>query len=340
MEKGVYVKDILPNTEIEGLFATIDPSLKEGKNGPYWKLGLSDTTGVIDAKIWSPLSTKVGEITSGMIALVAGKTSVYRESLQININLFDPIVDDELSQIDLSPFIQTSPYDKEEMFSSLKRACMEEFKYPPWGKLVNTVFKDPEIKQAFTMIPAAKTMHHAYVSGLLEHTRSVFNLCGTICDHYPDLDRQTLLAGALFHDLGKIREFSGGLSNDYTDEGRLIGHISLGLEILNPFLVRSELESDLKNHLKHLILSHHGLHEYGAPCLPQTPEAFILHYADNMDAKMNQFHNLFDNNPDQNPRWSARLIGLDRKIYKAFRTPEPDISEHGVNGQCLSLWKE
>ncbi len=344
MEKGIYVKDILPNTEVEGLFAAIDPDLREGKNGPFWKLGLLDATGTIDAKIWSPLSTEIREITSGEIALVSGKASVYRETLQLSVSAFEPLSSEDLPKVDLAFFTRSSPYDREEMFSTLRLACMEEFRYVPWRRLITIVFKDQEIKDAFMRIPAAKVMHHAYVGGLLEHTLSVFNLCRSLSDFYPDLDRQTLLVGALFHDIGKIREFSGGIANDYTDEGRLIGHISLGLEILEPFLARSSLETELKSHLKHLILSHHGLHEYGAPCLPQTPEAFMLHYADNMDAKMNQFHNLFGQSPDQTQKWSSRINGLDRQIFRAYRTPVPEGREkglkHGADSQCLSLWKE
>ena len=187
-------------------------------------------------------------------------------------------------------------------------------------------------------------MHHAYVGGLLEHTLGVFKLCRSLCDLYSELDRQSLLAGALFHDLGKIREFSSGPINDYTDAGRLIGHMSLGLEILQPFLAKSGLEEPLKQHLKHLILSHHGLHEYGAPCLPQTKEAFILHYADNIDAKMGQFRNLFTETESPEPQWSAWQSSLNRKIYKPTPTPGQDQNSQndkaGALSQCLSLWKE
>lgn len=343
MEKGARVKDIMANAEVEGLFAAVEPSLKEGKNGWYWRLGLSDSTGVIEAKIWPPLSGRVAGISSGVIALVRGRASLYRETLQINISSFDPLSKEDSERLDLSDFIKSSPYDGAGMLTALRRACLEEFKHPPWLRLASSVFKDRGIRRPFSVMPAAKSMHHAYAGGLLEHTLSVFTLCRSLCDRYPDLDRQTLLAGALFHDIGKIREFSGGLDNDYTGEGRLIGHISLGLGILEPFLAECGLEEELKTHLKHLILSHHGLHEYGAPILPQTPEAFALHYADNMDAKMNQFHNLFADAADQGPAWSGWQSGLERKIYRAPRTPGQDGAlgaKHGAGGQCLSLWKE
>lgn len=343
MEKGIYVKDILPDTRVEGVFAALDPALKETRNkSPFWKLLLSDASGSIEAKIWSPLSGQVGDVISGMLVLIDGKAGFFNDNLQVTISRFTPLSPEELAGIDISDFTPASPYDREEMFSSLRRACLEEFAHAPWRALFSSVFRDHEIKKAFMSIPAAKKMHHAYAGGLLEHSLAVFRLCRSLCDLYPDLDRQTLLAGAIFHDIGKIREFSGGLANDYTNEGMLIGHISLGLEILEPFLAKSGLEPELKSHLKHLILSHHGLHEYGAPCLPQTPEAFILHYADNMDAKMNQFHNLFET--DQESAWSPYQSGLDRKIFRAFRTPGPKPGargdQNGAGGQCLSLLKE
>lgn len=344
MEKGIYVKDILPNTDVDGIFVTVDPSLNQSKNGPFWKLGLTDATGVIEAKIWSPLSTQVGELTTGIFVLINGWAKIYNNSLQVNVNSCSPLPQESQTELDLANFIPASPYDRDEMFAALKMACMEEFVHAPWRKLVTSVLKDPEIQKAFSTSPAAKSMHHAYIGGLLEHTLGVFKLCRSLCDLYPELDRQTLLAGALFHDLGKIREFSSGLINDYTDEGRLIGHMSLGLELLQPFLAKSGLEEHLQQHLKHLILSHHGLHEYGAPCLPQTTEAFILHYADNIDAKMGQFRNLFAETDNPDPQWSPWQSSLSRKIYKPTPTPgqiqNTQKDKSGASIQCLSLWKE
>lgn len=341
MEKGDYVKDILPNTEVEGLFATVDPSLNQARNGPFWKLGLADATGMIEAKIWFPLSAQIEDLEAGIIASVCGRATRYREALQITIDKFAPVPPDDISDLDIANFVQSSPHDRDRMFTELNRACMEEFIHAPWRKLVSSILKNQEIRTKLVTIPAAKNMHHAYAGGLLEHTLGVFNLCRSLCDLYHELDRQTLLAGALFHDLGKIREFSGGLVNDYTNEGRLVGHIILGLEILEPFLAKSGLEPELRDHLKHLILSHHGQHEYGAPCLPQTPEAFILHYADNMDAKMGQFRKMFDEQGED--QWSQWNAGLGRKIFHPLHTPhqtEESINKQGGGGQCLSLWKE
>ena len=196
----------------------------------------------------------------------------------------------------------------------------EELVHTGWRKLAQSVFRDDALRADFRVCPAAKGVHHAYAGGLLEHTLSVFRLCRRFADHYADLDRQTLLAGALFHDFGKIREFSGGIANDYTDEGRLIGHMELGIELLTPFLAKSGLEEGLQRHLRHLILSHHGTAEFGAVRLPQTSEALALHFADNMDAKMAQCRDLLAQLPEGG--WTPYQTTLNRALFKGPRTPE------------------
>lgn len=323
MEKGIYVKDILPDMKVKGVFAIMEPSCSLTKtNETYWKLLLSDSSGTVEARIWAPASSKISSLEAGILALIEGSSSIFREVLQVNINKFYPLSPEEEDNIDLASFIPASPHDREEMFASLINACREEFTYEPWRLLVDAVLNNQEIQKSFKQSRAAKYMHHAYIGGLLEHTLSVFRLCQAICGLYPQLDRQTLLAGALFHDLGKIRELSKGIVNEYTDQGSLNGHITLGLEIIQPFLNASELGEDLKNHLKHLILSHHGEHEFGAPCLPQTPEAFILHYADNMDAKINQLYKLYDEHKMGPAQWSPWQNSLGRRIYNPVRTPD------------------
>jgi 3'-5' exoribonuclease len=144
-----------------------------------------------------------------------------------------------------------------------------------------------------------------------------------LCDVYPELDRQTLLAGAIFHDLGKAWELSGGLTNDYTDEGRLLGHIQIGQEKLEPFLKRSKnLDEGLKLHLRHLITSHHGEYDFGSPIRPKTPESFVLHFADNMDAKLNIIDQAYEEMDKNGQEWSPYMRFLERNIYRAPTTPD------------------
>lgn len=340
MEKGVFIKDIEENCRVAGAFVTRDPSQGLSRNGPFWKLTLADNSGSLEAKIWPPLSADFANIAAGAIARVTGRASRYREQLQITIDSFEPLSEEETREIDAADFMPASSRDIEEMFKELRLLCLEEFKYPPWRKLALAALNDADLAYKFKTMPAAKSVHHAYVGGLLEHTLGVFKLCEAIADHYPELDRQTLLAGALFHDFGKIREFSGGFANDYTNEGRLVGHIFLGLEMLAPLARKCGLKDSLLEHFAHLILSHHGEPEFGAAKRPQTPEALALHYADNLDAKLAQCRALFAN-MEQN-EWSAWQKTLDRAMFHPARTPEGKDERKSGRGDnlCLSLLKE
>ena len=340
MEKGVSVSEITENSKVAGVFLVSEASLGTARNGAlYWSLKLSDSTGAIEAKIWHPLSAAHPRIPRGSLAWVSGRSALYREKLQLAIDDFSLLPPEVSDSFDPALFLPSASIPPDEMFLELKRLALEEFKYPPWRKFIISILNDEKIGPSLKTFPAAKTMHHAYVGGLLEHTLSVFNLCRDFADRYPQLDRQTLLAGAILHDIGKISEFSGGLANDYTDAGRLSGHIVLGVALIEPFAQKSGLDDKLKEHLYHLILSHHGQYEFGAARLPQTAEAFALHYADNLDAKLAQFRNLF--NDESGPEWSDYQKGMERYLYNPFRTPEKRKNEKQLpEFECLSLLKE
>lgn len=321
MEKGHYVKDVTAPAEVRGIFAVGQATLGQSRNGPYWRVLLSDATGVLEAKIWSPLSTEIAELPTGALVEVQGRTGLYREQVQLTIEHCRLLDAAESAAVDPAWLMPASPYPLDDMLEEVQTLAEEEFLYAPWRKFVRSVLKDDGLRAAFRVCPAAKGVHHAYAGGLLEHSLGVFRLCRRLADQYPELDRQTLLAGALFHDFGKIREFSGGIVNDYTDEGRLIGHMELGLEILAPFLRRSGLEEGLVRHFRHLVLSHHGELAFGAVRLPQTAEALALHYADNLDAKMAQCRSLFAalESPEG---WTPYQATLSRALYRGPRTPE------------------
>lgn len=320
MEKGIAVKDIAAGAEAEGVFAVTQAAQAQSRNGPYWRLTLADASGSVEAKIWSPLSQEFTEIPVGALVWAEGRAGTYREQVQLTIEHMRLLDEAESAAVDLAALMPASPFPLDDMMDELTGLIKEEMIHPGWRKLTQSVFRDEELRAAFRVCPAAKGVHHAYAGGLLEHTLSVFRLCRRFADQYADLDRQTLLAGALFHDFGKIREFSGGIANDYTDEGRLIGHLELGVEMLAPFLAKSGLEEGLQRHLRHLILSHHGTAEFGAVRLPQTAEALALHFADNMDAKMAQCRDLFAQLPEGG--WTPYQATLNRALYKGPRTPE------------------
>lgn len=317
-----WARDVAPGEEIRTLYLIGAASQLQAKNGPFWRLELKDASGALEGRIWSPTSQLFTEIPSGVIAEIEGRAESFRDKLQVNVAALRVLSPEETAQVDTAAFMASSSRPPQEMLDELEELCRREFVYRPWRKFITSVLEDEGIRGPLLIAPAAKSVHHAWVGGLLEHTLSVATLCLRFCDHYPDLDRQTLFAGALCHDLGKIWEFSGGLANDYTDAGRLVGHINLCLEKLDRHLTKSGLDEELILHFRHLILSHHGLYEYGSPRLPQTAEAFALHYADNIDAKITQSRSLFEELDEGESGWSPYQKTLDRQLFQAPKTPE------------------
>lgn len=341
MEKTQWIKDIGAGDDVHAVFLVTSASQLQAKNGPFWKLEVKDASGSLEARIWNPTSQAYPEIPSGVLALIEGRSENYRDQIQINVTRLRPLTREETEQTDLSAFLPASSRPPVEMLEEMKTFCRREFSHKPWRHFALGVLDDPEIRPRLLVAPAAKGVHHAWIGGLLEHSLSVATLCLHICDLYPELDRQTLLAGALFHDMGKVWELGGGLANDYTDEGRLVGHICIALEKLGPHLKKARLEPELILHFKHLVLSHHGMYEYASPRLPQTAEAFALHYADNLDARLTQCRTLFRNCAEEDSGWSPYQKTLERALFQPARTPrrekgrgEPPVQK---DDQCSLL---
>ena len=342
MKKNQFVKDIGPNDEVCGLFLLGAASLLQARNGPFWRLELKDCSGTLEAKIWSPQSQEYPNLAAGYFVELQGRAGLFRDQLQVSVDRLRLLSEQESSLCDLALFLPASARPAQEMLDEAERLCRCELGFGPWKKFALAVLKDPEIRALLLLAPAAKSVHHAYLGGLLEHMLSVTGLCLDLAGHYPELDRQILLTAALFHDIGKLWELDSGLTTEYSDEGKLLGHIFLGLERLEPFLQKSGLPPELVRHFKHLVLSHHGEYHFGSPQLPQTPEAFILHHADNIDAKMAQCRSLFAALPE-GQNWSAYQNTLGRAMHLPDRSPEQSEAKAPKprkENQCLSLLKE
>lgn len=344
MEKGILIRDINPYMEVAGIFIIVNPALLQSKNGMYWRFNISDATGSLEAKIWPPKSMEYQELVGSQPVYAAGKSTIYHDQVQINVEYLRYLTDEEKMEVDQTDFLPHSGREIDDIMREFKELCLKEFQHPAWRRLFTSVIEDPWIENNLKTCPAARNIHHAWLGGLLEHTLGVAKICLILADLYPEIDRQTLLAGAIFHDLGKLREFSSNFSIEYTDEGSLQGHSYLGLELLAPFIEKSQLEPYLAEHLKHLILSHHGQPEYGAAKLPQTKEAFILHFADNIDARLIQCRSIFTNENISPGSWSNWQKSLDRKLLNARPTPVavivPDAEKTFQEEICLSLLKE
>ncbi|WP_457572009.1 3'-5' exoribonuclease YhaM family protein [Desulfovulcanus sp.] len=339
MEKKTYIQDLRQGQQIADIFVIASARLAQAKNGPYWQLSFQDKTGQIQARVWSPLSQNFPDLKPEQFVSVQGNVQLYGDTLQINVEQMELL---DLEQIDLAHFVPVSKTPPEELYSILIQLLKQELSFPAWKKLARKIFSDPEIKEALVNAPGGKSIHHAYVGGLLEHTLSVCKICLAICDLYPELDREILVLAAALHDLGKAFEIGTGLSREYTDQGKLLGHIFLGLEILEPHLKKlRDVPPELILHLKHIIISHHGELEFGSPKRPKTHEAFVLHYADNLDAKMNTIDQALETQEEENdntPYWSDYNRSLSRYVYRPLRTPKedkPSKSKEKRTNKCL-----
>ncbi len=328
----ICIKDIQTSIPVGeslcSVFLVMQASKQESRNGPFWSLKLRDASGTIDAKIWSPISQSVQEIKAGDFWEIKGKSSIFREQMQFTIEALQKVETPE--ELNMSDFIQTSAVEPAVILEEIENLIAQELTYTPWKDFCKLILKDSSIRAKLLLAPAAKSVHHAYAGGLLEHMFSVASLTLKLSSHYPDLDKETLFVAGLFHDIGKLEELSGGLANDYTDDGKMLGHIVQGILMIQPFLEKAKVAKPLALHLEHLILSHHGEPEYGAPRVPLSPEAFVLHYADNMDAKIAQWRETFaqmpqtQNNDDENNtiEWTPYISLLGRTLCRMPQTPK------------------
>ena len=341
--KTVYVKDLIQGQEVDDVFLLVQARQAQSRNGPYWDLKLQDRTGEVSAKIWHPLSAEFTSLAPEHFVRVRAGISSFRERPQLIIRSMD-LLDPERHGQDWAEFIPSSQQPPEDLLAELESLCREELSYPPWRRFCRKVLKDPLIRERMLAAPGAKTIHHAYRGGLLEHTLAVARLCLSIADMYPDLDRDILLVAAVLHDLGKAWELQSGVSRDYTDQGRLLGHIMLAMEVLQPFFAKAkDLDPDLVTHLKHLLLSHHGEYAFGSPRRPKTAEAFVLHYADNLDAKLSTAKTALAGQDLEQSRWSGYQPSLERQLFAPVRSRDflQDNDNQGSRPkQCLLPLKE
>jgi 3'-5' exoribonuclease len=339
--KTCPIREFRTGQEVEDVFVLVQARQAASRNGPYWDLRLQDATGQIEAKIWSPLSSEYADLKAEQVVRVKGQVRTFREQQQLVLSELTHLGEGDFDWSELLPSSDPPP---QELLQELERLCRSELANTGWKKLCREVLGNKDTRSRLLAAPAAKAIHHAYRGGLLEHTLHVARTCLAICDLRPDLDREILLVGAVVHDLGKAWELHYGVAPEYTDTGRLLGHIVLGLQVLDPIMSRiEELNSELALHLRHLILSHHGEFEFGSPKRPKTKEAFVLHFADNLDAKLNTVDAALETGDEDNA-WSAYQRSLERKVYRPSNTSDldkgGDTAAKGASRRCLLPLKE
>lgn len=286
---------------------------KAGK--PYESLVLQDKTGTLDAKIWDPSSQGIEECDALDYVNVMGDVISFQGTLQLNVKRLRKVSE---SEYDPKDYLPVSEYNVEEMYRELQ-GYVRSLTNPYLKKLAGGLFlEDADFAKRFQFHSAAKSVHHGFVGGLLEHTLSVTKLCDFFAERYPILNRDLLITAALFHDIGKMEELSAFPANDYTDEGQLLGHIAMGMEIVGMRIRAIDgFPRKLANELKHCILAHHGELEYGSPKKPAIPEAVALNFADNLDAKMETMKELFANVPAGNTDWQGFSRLFDSNIRRS-----------------------
>jgi len=314
--KSAYVADLEPNQTITTFFLVWEKEVRKTREGkPFLRLELGDRTGTIEARMWENFEDAAATINRDDFIRVQGRVELYRERPQIAL---DRLRKAEAKEIEPRDFFPHTREDIDELTRRLT-AFVEEVKNPWIRRLLADLLADEEIAEKLKQAPAAKMMHHAYRGGLLEHIVSLCGLCCAVASQYPGLDADLLLAGALLHDLGKIDEFSYERSIGYSTEGRLLGHIAIGLAILRKKVEAIEgFPRDLATLLEHLVLSHHGQYEYGSPCLPAFPEALVFHYLDDLDSKMGAMRATLEDSVGAD-MWSAWNRSLARHLLRLDR---------------------
>jgi 3'-5' exoribonuclease len=278
-----WIKELKADVRVQGSYLAKEKKIGQTKKGdPFLSITLSDRTGDIEAKVWDNALQCSSLFKEGDILEVQGQTGSYKGQIQMTLSGLK-VSEEE----DPALFLETTPFDISEMVASL-RALIKKIKDTHLRTLSERFLSDHVFLEQFKKAPAAKNFHHNYVGGLLEHTLSVCRLAIDVMEHYPNLDGDLLLSGAFLHDIGKIREFKYTASIDYTDEGRLLGHLVLGVAMIEEKMAAiKKFPEETALRLKHLILSHHGEYEFGSPKRPKFLEALALHTIDDLDAKMN-----------------------------------------------------
>jgi len=310
------IEDLVEGTAVDEIFLVKESSMRETRTGKnYIAAKLSDSSGSITTRMWDATPAHAAQFKAGAFLRVRGRVESYQGQPQLVVNSLREV---DAAGVDPADFMPTTPRDVKELKQELGR-LVESVKDEALSALLGSFFDDEDFRARFCRVPAASDFHHAYGAGLLEHTVAVAATAEKVAESRPgDLDRDLLIAGALLHDIGKTYELTAGPNFDYTDAGRLIGHIVMGcLEAEKRMGAIPDFPAETRRQVLHLIVSHHGQREFGSPVLPATPEALALHHIDNLDAKIRA---AADTSPQPgDDTWSdyQRMLGV--RVYQRRR---------------------
>lgn len=331
--KGAYIKEISENANIEGVFLVKSMNRAETRTGsPYLSLTVMDATGEMAGRVWENADQLITACPTGGIVHLSGQAQSFKNVLQLKINNLTPVPPEE---IDIADFLPSAPGDINAMATELRKIA-KDIDNQFLRELLLCFFQNRRFMERFKKAPAAKNMHHAYIGGLIEHTLAVARLAAATSQLYPTIDRSLLITGAMLHDIGKVEEFSvtAAAPFDYTDPGRLMGHLVLGVEMIQKRIDSIlHFPADLALRLKHLVLSHHGRHEFGSPAVPMMLEAFVLNFIDDLDSKVNYVNRMSSQAQNEGYQWTDYQRVMERFLYvRNDRDPAKENSAAAANG--------
>jgi 3'-5' exoribonuclease len=310
------IRDLTPGDRVEDYFALRKVERKEHQGGERLSLEFGDASGRIEGVMWDGYEGIIDQLTSGAIVKVRGQVGVFRDKPQIKVERLRPLTDDDT--VDLSSFVPRSPVEPETLASELDRfigSITDSF----LSALLTNLLGAGQSRDAYLQAAGGKRWHHDSLGGLAEHSLNMARIVDLMCQVYPDLDRDLLICGALLHDIGKIEQYEITSMIDYSDEGRLVGHINSGdFRVTTAMRSIEGFPAKTEQLLRHLIVSHQGQMETGSPVVPQTREAFILYYADEIDSKMGALRHVTEKTGDR--PWSDYVNLIGRYIYVGGRT--------------------
>jgi 3'-5' exoribonuclease len=324
--KTHYVADLQEGQLFTTLFLVREKEIRTSlRTGSSWlQLELSDRTGTISAKMWDQFAAVEKTFERDDVVQVRARVKIYNGQKELTLEQVIPAAERDY---DLGDFLPHTKCDVEQLYGDL-RAAIAAMKNPALKRLLSSVVDDPTIAPKLKRAPAAMTMHHAFIGGLLEHMVSLIGLGRAVAAHYPELDADLLLAGIVLHDIGKIDELRYARGISYSTEGRLLGHIMIGVSLVREKIrAIPDFPAPLAVLVEHMILSHHGTREFGSPALPQTREAVALHFLDDMDSKMAAMRATLDS-PAGEDEWTERNPSLGRALLRADKFQAgPDVKQ-------------
>ena len=311
--KSLYAADVRENQSVDCFFVVASKNHGVTKGGnSYLTLKLLDRSGEIEGRVWERANDLARGFERNDFVRVRGQATRYQGKVQIRVQ--DVIRVDE-SKVAAEDFLPKSAFDADAMLDELQ-TILRAIKNPHLLALAEACFADAELMRLLKHAPGAKTIHHPYLSGLLEHTLSLLKLILKVTENYRNVDVDLLLIGGFLHDIGKVYEFSFDRAVEYTDAGQLLGHLVMEVEMVNQKIAKiADFPPELAMLVKHLLVSHHGAYEFGSPKLPQTLEAVMLHSLDDLDGKIQAIQNLPEKEPGS--KWTAFHRAYGRSFFKA-----------------------